>query len=442
MKNRSSLKFLIALGMVSVLLWSSFLMIDVSYAQVSVVDSKTNPESFMAGDTGTVTVTIKNSGSRGILSSGAVNIKEIYLESNEIVCHQGYSNIGEILPGGVLSSAESTTLVFPITVPQDMKDGVYFLNLKVVTDTGVKTYSVPIEVDNRSVDLIEQNIPSSIPLKGSTDVELRVVNNRSNPVYNVRIKPVGDFNFTPSEAIILSSTPTEAKKAETTSAPTQAIPGLEDTLKQYQEYLGGMLGGQQESAPISKLAPFESKVVTFSVTPKDIGDNKEMRFVLQYTNGKNVHTNELVKSIDVMDMEEIKIVFNEYPSSINRGKDGKISMDIVNGSSEKIESVRVVALDDNIVPSEVFIGEMPANSTFPASFTITTDKVQDTGEKDATFKVVYKSGGTYYESDEYSVGYNISASSTTPETGFTYTMLPLILVVFIVLGIFVIRKRR
>jgi len=441
MKKRSSLKMLIALGIISVLLGSSFLMIDVSYAQVSVVDSKTDPESFMAGDTGTITVTIKNSGSRGILSSGAVNIKEISLESDEIMCYQSYSNIGEILPGGVLSAAESTTLVFPITVPPDTKDGVYFLNLKVVTDTGAKTYSVPIEVDNRGVDLIKQKIPSSIPLKGSTNVELRVINNRSNPVYNVRIKPIGDFDFTPSEAIILSSTPTEEKKAGSSTTPSQSIPGLDDTLKQYQEYLGGMLGGQKESAPISKLAPFESKVVTFSVTPKEKGDNKEMRFILQYANGKNIHTSELLTTVDVMDMEEIKIVFNEYPSSISRGREGKISMDVINGGSEDIESVRVVALDDNIVPSEVFIGEMPANSTFPASFTITTN-VQDTGEKDATFKVIYKSGGTYYESSEYSVGYNVLAGSSTPETGFTYTMLPLILIVFIVLGVFMTRKKR
>jgi len=142
-----------------------------------------------------------------------------------------------------------------------------------------------------------------------------------------------------------------------------------------------------------------------------------------------------------MDMEEIKIVFNEYPSSINRGREGEISMDVVNGSSEKIESVRVIALNDNIIPSEIFIGEMPANSTFPASFTITTDKIQDTGEKDATFKVIYKSGGTYYESSKYPVKYNVITSST-PKTGFTYTMLPLILVVFIVLGIFIIKRKR
>jgi len=442
MSERSSLKMLIVLGMIGILLGSSFVMIDVSYAQVSVADSKTDPASFMAGDTGTVTVTIKNSGSRGILSSGAVNIKEIYLESDEIICHEGYSNIGEILPGGILSAADSVPLVFPVTVPQDVKDGVYFLNLKVVTDSGVKTYSVPIEVDNRGVDLIEQKIPSSIPLKGSTNVDLRVINNRSNPVYNVRIKPIGDFDFTPSEAIILSTTPTEEKDATTSTTPSQTIPGLEDTLKQYEEYLGGMLGGAKETAPISKLAPFESKVVTFSVTPNNIGNNKEMRFVLQYTNGKNIHTSELAKSVDVMDMEEIKIIFNEYPSSLTKGREGKISMDAVNGSSKKIESVRVVSLNDNVTPSEVFIGEMPANSTFPASFTITTDKIQDGGEKDAAFKVVYKSGGAYYESGEYSVRYNVTVSSSTPETGFTYTMLPLILAVFIVLGIFVIRKKK
>lgn len=441
MDKRLLLKMFNALCVISILLGSSFLAIDVSYAQISIVDSKTNPEYFMAGDTGTVTVTIKNSGSGGILSSGGVSINEIYLESNEIICHQGYSNIGDILPGGILSAAESRSLVFPVTVPQNTKDGVYLLNLKVVMDSGVKTYPIPIEVDNKEVDLIEQKIPSSIPLKGYTNVELRVVNNRSNPVYNVRIKPVGDFDFTPSEAIILSSSPSEEEKANTDTVSSQTIPGLSDMLGQYEEYLGGMLGGQKEMAQISKLAPFESKVVTFSVMPNKLGDNMEMSFILQYANGKNIHTNKLVKSVDVMDMEEIKIVFNEYPSSINQGREGEISMDVVNGSSEKIESVRVIALNDNIIPSEIFIGEMPANSTFPASFTITTDKIQDTGEKDATFKVIYKSGGTYYESSKYPVKYNVITSST-PETGFTYTMLPLILVVFIVLGIFMIKRKR
>ncbi|RZN71501.1 MAG: hypothetical protein EF807_02390, partial [Candidatus Methanolliviera hydrocarbonicum] len=84
---------LIVLG---IILAALLLPLNLSSAQVAVTDYKTNPQSFMSGDHGLLEVNIGNAGGGGLFSRRGVEVEKVYLESDEIECDQGYSNLGEL----------------------------------------------------------------------------------------------------------------------------------------------------------------------------------------------------------------------------------------------------------------------------------------------------------------------------------------------------------
>jgi hypothetical protein len=380
----------------------------------------------MSGDHGLLEVNIGNTGGGGLFSRGGVEVEKVYLESDEIECDQGYSNLGELSSGGM-------KLSFPINVPKGLKDGTYFLKLCIIIRGGDEIkFPIPINVDNSTVEILEKDIPKSVSLKGSKEIKLLVVNNRPNPIYSVRVKPVGKFDFMPKE-ILLSSTIEEEGLEKEKSQSEGLFSQFEDLSKQYSE----MLGGAKKEEKIIGLGPYESREITFSVAPRTKGE-QEIEFIVQYKNGGNLHEEIFKKTVKAEDKEEVRIVFVEHPEPISLGEEVKIEMEVINGRSGKIDAVSVIPTTKDAFPSEAFIGAMEPNDAFPISFKIDTNNLKEGTEK-IGFKIRYKSGENYYESRDYTIDLNLLPAQT--EVGYGYSLIPIFLIIFVVLGILMRRRK-
>ncbi|VUT24001.1 MAG: hypothetical protein MASP_00282 [Candidatus Methanolliviera sp. GoM_asphalt] len=412
--------------LLGIVLAALLLPINLSSAQVAVTDYKTNPQSFMSGDHGLLEVNIGNTGGGGLFSRRGAEVEKVYLESDEIECDQGYSNLGEL-------SSEGMKLSFPIGVPKGLKDGTYFLKLCIIVRGGDEIkFPIPIEIDNSTVEILEKDIPESVSLKGSEEIKLLVVNNRPNPIYSVRVKPVGKFDFMPKE-ILLSSTTIEEEGLEKEKKSEGLLSQFEDLSKQYSE----MLGGAKKEEKIIGLGPHESREITFSVAPRTKGE-QEIEFIVQYKNGGNLHEEIFKKTVKAEDKEEVRIVFVEHPEPVPPGEEAKIEMEVINGRSGKIDAVSVIPTTKDAFPSEAFIGAMEPNDAFPISFKIDTDNLKEGTEK-IGFKVRYKSGENYYESRDYTIDLNLLPAQT--EVGYGYSLIPIFLIIFVVLGILMRRRK-
>jgi len=253
------------------------------------------PDSFMPGDTGTITITIRNSAlatpiaegtssgqtsetegttdtytgiSQGYYSSGTTqntttgqssqssseqstyyypmdaNITgaQLYGTSQFSVESPAYEDMGRIGPG------DTVTFTFVVRASADAPDGIHFLTFKLETsDPGVYfNYQIPLKVDASTLRLILSGQPSVV---GSSpgDLVFDVVNIRSNDVSMAYIEPASDgLTFSPGEY-----------------------------------YIGAMDSGEMFTAQLS-------------ATSDSTGDRQTATFILHFKNGDNWHSGETV----------------------------------------------------------------------------------------------------------------------------------------------------
>jgi len=210
-----------------------------------------NPDSFMPGDAGTVTIIIRNSAivtplaegtsseqtsetqgatdshtqsSGGFYTTGStqnttteqdtlstseqstfylpmdVNISSAKLEGTPqfTVESPAYENIGRIGPGDTVS------FTFVVRASQDITDGIYFMVFALETDNPnvYINYQVPLKVDTSMLRLIISSQPKVLG-SSTSDFVFDVVNIRNNDVSMVYIESGGDsLSFSPVEYYI------------------------------------------------------------------------------------------------------------------------------------------------------------------------------------------------------------------------------------------------
>lgn len=171
------------------------------------VDYKIEPAVLMPGDTGTITVFLKN------MATGEVYVKEndetfdmnAYLVSaalggddNIEALDKGYTNIGLLGPNDTIQ------LIFNVKAKADATDGVHFLNFELVGGSEMYdlNYKIPVKIDKRELKIIKSNIPSTV-INEVSNITVDVVNTRSNDISGVIVTPVcDDLIFTPSEIFV------------------------------------------------------------------------------------------------------------------------------------------------------------------------------------------------------------------------------------------------
>jgi hypothetical protein len=196
-----------------------------------------SPGTVMAGDSGTVTITVMNSlKTPGVGDTHSTTDTINYGTStsdNQAVSHStqqmtsssdaSYSNaylktisLGNSGPihvdpqqpqGTMLGMGDTVTYTFPFTVDSSAQDGLYQLLFRVTTtdDNVYLNYMVPVRVDNTPLKIYVNDAPTSFS-SSMQSVTLDVVNNRANDVNSVSIEPSGDgYTFKPMQEYIIGN---------------------------------------------------------------------------------------------------------------------------------------------------------------------------------------------------------------------------------------------
>ncbi|NYT00459.1 MAG: hypothetical protein GKB99_01860 [Methanocellales archaeon] len=329
---------------------------------VVITDYQVYPGVLMPGDVGTIKITIKNTAmvatqtdtttdtsigtATTTTSTKDINadIQSVYLSGKGIEVISGnYGHLGELGPG------QSTTITFAVKAPHN--DGTYFPEVLIdVLGGGSVKYPIPIKVDSSSVDILASNLPSEIPQGDLTEIELSIANRRPNLINGAIITPTAEgVAFTPTKI-----------------------------------FLGTM-------------QPDETATVKFTLNPDSIG-RKDISLNLTYKNGDNLHSTSIMSSVDVKENPGVELILVNSPTSVLIGEDAEISFDVANRMSKSVSSVRVVPMvDENISPSEFFIGEIKSEEKVTAKFNLDTTDLP-VGQNDIYFKISYRFADRYQES--------------------------------------------
>jgi hypothetical protein len=367
---------------------------------VMVTGYSVEPAVLMPGDTGTVTLTLKNpfidysssetetsvepSGtteqttttttSRGM----SAEIETIRLSSKsqdtrwlaETTDRTQYLNLGTLGPG------ESMTVSLPINVLSYAPDGTYFPEVYIEVDNGDNVrFPIKVEIDSSEVELLEEDIPSVISLGESRAVKIMVANNRPNMVRGVNVllrSSTSDLEFTP-----------------------QGV------------YMGN-------------LEAYEQRTVSFMLTPHSAGA-QDLTLEATYKNGNNVHLSTMASSVTAQSSADVKLILVAAPDFVYQGEVARIEFDVANGKAKDIKAVSVIptASGLKLLPSEYFIGDMEVGDIFSASFDLHTSDL-DLGELTIPFELLYKDVETdkIYTGEGYSVTLEVREpqTSTMPAT--------------------------
>ncbi len=165
------------------------------------------PEVMMSGDSGTVTLSLKNSATEYTIKmdnkdySMNAHIQSAQLVGNEFieVTSDPYYNAGIIGPG------DSIDLPFSIMIKNNTPDGTYFLdfNLKGAARLYSLNLKIPVRVDSSPI----QSTLSETPDPGN--IILNVANNRPNTLQAASVIPMGNATFEPAEYFIGTMEPDE-----------------------------------------------------------------------------------------------------------------------------------------------------------------------------------------------------------------------------------------
>ncbi|HPC55662.1 MAG TPA: hypothetical protein PK679_06615 [Methanolinea sp.] len=209
----------------------------VAAAQVMVTNVTLNPQVFMVGDSGTITVEIINNGAQSVAIRRATLYDEkIRVESRayETTMYLGAGN----------------RMTFTFTVSAPVPEGIYYPVFSLdFRDAGYLRYPVKLRVQDQPLTVAVLSRPDTFTDGKKEKVEILVGNPRDNAVSGVTVYPVG-------EGI--------------DATPTRHFIGL--------------------------LAPDKSQNVAFQITP---GKSAVLEFHVDYYNGINPHTETIRVPIDV-----------------------------------------------------------------------------------------------------------------------------------------------
>ncbi len=365
----------------SLVLLATAVVLSAEGPAVMITTVKVEPEALMPGDSGTITLSIKNMDTQSSETETTVetlsysektttSTRSISAEISNIRLSSGRTGIEWLREGlrrseyyniGALGQGESITVAIPIKADAYVSDGTYFPEVCIEVKNGKNVrFPVPVKVHSGKVELIEKDVPSEISRHESKEIVIVVANNRPNSVNGVLVTTVGeDLELTPERVFM------------------------------------------------GNLAPYEKREVNFSIIPLSPG-NKDIHIEVEYRNGFNSHRSTHESTVFVRNNTGMELILVDAPKSVLRGEVAKIDFDVANGMSKEARAVSVVPRKNNkgvvILPSEYFIGDMEAGDVFSASFGIDTSELEE-GDNIIPFNLVFRDADTdrIYEIEGYEV---------------------------------------
>lgn len=261
-------------------------------AQIAVTGITVNPDTLMRGDTGTVTVVIKNTGS----SSVAISRAELYPSGIAVVNDKTYNAVGTIGPGNTMS--------FTFTVRADAGDGIYYPTFYLdLRDSGSIRYSIPVTVESTEIRVSVIDAPETYPADSQDTIVLSVGNPREGSVNGVTVTPSGEGVTSTRTAVFLGA-----------------------------------------------LAPDEMKNASFEITASR---STELTFDVSYRNGINEHHTTLTVPVEVGERAVAPdMVVNNIGVSRNGGT-VTLTGDVTNAGLKDAYSVKVT-VDDPATPTDPY----------------------------------------------------------------------------------------
>ena len=169
--------------------------------QIAVTSVIVNPDTLMRGDTGTVTVEIKNTGDAGV----TIRRAELYPNGISVLNDKTYDSVGIIGPGNTMS--------FTFTVRADTEDGIYYPTFYLdIRDGGSIRYSVPVTVESTEIQVNVVDAPETFPVDGKDTIVLSVGNPREGSVNGVTITPSGEGIRNTRTAVFLGALASDEEK--------------------------------------------------------------------------------------------------------------------------------------------------------------------------------------------------------------------------------------
>ncbi|HZD42513.1 MAG TPA: hypothetical protein VE134_00505 [Methanomicrobiales archaeon] len=256
-----------------------------SASQVAVTAYQVEPSILMRGDTGTIAITVTNSGTEGVaLTRAKLSGEEIRVTADP------YQTVGLLGPG--------TSKTFTFSIKADTPEGIYYpVFLLDFRDAGQLRYPLAVRVESSSLQVSLLEKPTYTVQGEEGDYRLLIGNPRDNGVNGVRVTPVGDgFSVAPS---------------------------------------GNFLG---------TLEPDQSAEVTFHITPESASN---VTFLVTYLNGINQHQSELTLPLAVGEnRRQAELILTNVEISPANGA-YRLTGDISNAGLETANAV-VVRMGDSV----------------------------------------------------------------------------------------------
>jgi len=282
-------------------------------AMVAVTDVQISPDVLMNGDTATVAVTVKNTGSASVSISRAT----FFGTGISVQNTQTYDAVGDLGPG--------TTKTFTFTIKADGSETVYYPTFYLdFRDAGSLRYPVAAKVQDEEVQISVQEMPDVFAADKKETVTLLIGNPRENAVSGVTVAPAGE--------------------------------AIQST---------------QSSSFIGNLDPDGSATVSFDIAASHSTD---LTFTVTYRNGMNTHTSTITVPIEVGTSKTAPIMVVNNLALSSSGSSYEISGDLSNAGLEDAYSVIITvgspAQGADPYPSYV-IGSLDSDdfSSFEVTFT-------------------------------------------------------------------------
>ena len=329
-----------------------------AYTQVAVTDVDISPEVFVKGDTGIITVTVKNTGTESV----SINRAELYSGDIKVVNDDAYDTVTPIGAGNEMK--------FSFTVDADAPDGIYYPRFYLdYTGSNSFSYNIPVKIESTGLSLSVIDSPDSWQEGNEDEIKLIVGNPRENTADGVEVYASGD--------------------------------GITST---------------QTSFFIGNLDSDESKEITFDITP-EVAESIE--FDVSWRNGINKHTSSVSVPITYGDDKTGADPVLNNVKTTSSGSYSTISGDITNAGLEDAKSI-TVTVGSPAVPVDPYktyvIGSLEPDdfSSFEVTYEI---RSANSGEIPVVISYKDEKGNDFEK--EYSVSANSASavSSDAPSSG-------------------------
>jgi archaellum component FlaF (FlaF/FlaG flagellin family) len=324
--------------------------------QTHVTSVKLNPEVFFPYETGTVTVTLTNSGNQTVTLS-----QPDILETHVAVTNRGSYNTNVRLGPG-------SQMTYSFRVAVSGEDGTYFPVFTVSTvEAGSISYPFELEVDSKDLEATIVDRPDNFVVGKKDSVNLSLVNSRNGALTDITINPTGNGS---------------------TVSPRQKF--------------------------VATLPAGSSQMVPFQVTPDQASD---LTFHITYHNGNNDHSVDAVLPLNIGEdkLAAVPVVNNIVITS--SGSSNKLTGDVNNAGITDAKSMVLTVLSPArpVEPyADYAIGSL-ASDDF-SSFTLT---FMSTDLSDVPLQIKWKDadGNSFSTVKNLDLRYSSGSSSSSGSSG-------------------------